>query len=397
MHLRYLPIADGTHITRPLATLKDITGYTMTLLSDMISFEKAFTQMPEEIKSNDWIDNAFGGPGLEPQKQLFQMYYSTGGSRRRLQAFFKVANIFAQLHENGLIVSSIVDEKAPEVWIIDADNIDYISVEPAGYYTQLSCAPEASQGEFSFASDAYAFAVLLFKHLTIQHPFMGREYEDWDEFDGPSEVEIAAGNLAWIWDEEDDTNSRSPFFPPELYLNDEMLDFFARTFSADGRQKPAKRPSMPEWSRALARLLDHTVVCPNCGMGYDASSHDCCSWCDAVSPVIIVQCRRNSDRSNGPVWDFRHEIKVGQTVHVPRRAIGGFVQDEGDAFQVELKPGKLRFSEFCTTNQFAFVNCGVAQTISGELEIQTGDQRFIVKDLRDGMLAEIEVKIENES
>ena len=192
----------------------------MNLLSDMISFDKAFSQMPAVLPNNEWIDSTFNDESLKQMGQLYRKYYASGGSRRRLQAYLKAAFVFSQLHENGLIygdlnaenlfVSSIADSSYPAVWLIDADNVNYISNNSTGYYTQRYCAPEASRGVFSFASDCYSFAVLLFEHIAMQHPFEGSQYSEWDDFDGPVEDEIAKGSFAWFWDLDDDSINWNP-------------------------------------------------------------------------------------------------------------------------------------------------------------------------------------------
>lgn len=405
MRICYLPVPEGLHITRPLTVLKDVTGYTMVLLADMVSFSKSFSRTPDEIPENKWIDQTFSMPEQQGIAEIFRKYYATGGSRRRLQAYWKAANIFAQLHENGLVygdlnaenlfISSDVNAVSPEVWIIDADNMNYASLDSPGYHTQLYCAPEAHWGEFSFASDCYAFAELLFEHLTMRHPFIGQQYDEWDEFDGPVEDEIASGRFAWILDEEDDSNAWNPYLPPSYYITDEIMDFFQRTFSEAGRNKPAKRPSMAEWSRALARQLDNTVVCPGCRMGYNALSHDACPWCDGTHPVLTVRCIRSTEGSGVLSWVFHREIKDGVSVQVPMRAAGGFVQDEGSAFCVIAKDETLRFSGFHPEYSFVFDDNGNKRSVSGELVVKPGIQKFFVKDRRDGFVSKIEVQIDN--
>ena len=408
LRLCYLPIADSLHITRPLTTLKDITGYTMILLSDMVSFEDAFDKMPDKALANEWIQQTFNTPELENQKKDFTRYFATGGSRRRLKAYLKAANIFARLHENGLVygdlnknnlfLSSASVDNAAEVWLIDVDNVDYIdsSETQNSVYTSLYCAPEAPEGEFSFASDCYAFATLLFEQLTMQHPFKGLQYVDWDDFDGPPEDEIASGHFAWIWDTKDGSNFVRPFLEREFYLSKEIEDFFTRTFSEDGRQKPAKRPSMVEWGHALAQLLDYTVVCPYCGMGYNAHSHHACPWCDSNVPLLSVKCTRYIGDEGVTVWEYKHEISSQIVLEVPTRAVGGFVQDEGIAFQVEIKNSKILFSRFNADYCFTLHDDGYKQAVSGKLESKIGTHLFTVKDLRDDLETEIEVQCENE-
>lgn len=405
IQLCHLPIPEDLHITRPLTTLKSVTGYTMNLLSDMISFDKAFSQMPAVLPNNEWIDSTFNDESLKQMGQLYRKYYASGGSRRRLQAYLKAAFVFSQLHENGLIygdlnaenlfVSSIADSSYPAVWLIDADNVNYISNNSTGYYTQRYCAPEASRGVFSFASDCYSFAVLLFEHITMQHPFEGSQYSEWDDFDGPVEDEIAKGSFAWIWDEDDDSNKLEPYLPPSYYLNDDLISLFAQTFSDEARQKPGKRPTIMEWSNTIARLLDNTVVCTKCGMGFNALSHSDCPWCDAVIPMLTISCYQFSGATKKEIRKFHHEINDGDLIHIPMRAVGGFIQNDTDAFQIIIRNDKITYSGFNNSIKCVYSQNDTIQPVFGKIELPIGTHIFIIKDTSDGYETEIEVHINN--
>lgn len=290
--LRLLPIPQGLTITLPQATLTDHVGYVMELLEEMIPFGKAFDQeqqIPADaLRQTEWMCRTFCGEELQTAAENYSRWYTTGGARRRLCAWQKAAILVERLHGNGLVycdfsmnnlfISEQTQQEDEAVWLIDADNLHIIG-EPGGAYTPGYHAPELvldpAHPQFSFASDSYSFAILLFESLTMQHPFHGRMYEDEDDWDDPIEDRIDCGEIPWILDEEDPSNQvEQLLLATEYFLSDELNTLFARCFSAEGRMNPVSRPTMAEWSEELSRLLDCTVACPGCGLHFNAGESE---------------------------------------------------------------------------------------------------------------------------
>lgn len=382
--LRLLPIPPGLHITLPQAVLRDDVGYVMNLLEEMIPFQDAFdpeNRCPaEELAENAWVRRTFAGEEMQAAAENYLRWYTTGGSRRRLRAWRKAAFLVARLHGNGLIycdfsmnnlfVSDRTLDEDENVWLIDADNLRF-NGEPGGAYTPGHCAPEIVRDpehpQFSFASDSYAFAELLYECLAMQHPFHGSLYEAEDDWDDPIEERIDRGDVPWIMDRNDDTNrAENQPLATELFLSEGLNELFDRCFSEEGRRKPGTRPTMAEWGEELSRLLDCTVACPACGMHFCAEHPEGtylrCPWCDAAVDTIRVDCFAGAER----VWHWVHE-KTGAPIRVPLRAAGGRMADDTDAFFVSEQPDGLLL-ELC------------GDLPDGELFLQQENEKKSVQD-----------------
>lgn len=347
--IRLLPIPQGLHITLPLATLDGAAGYVMTLLDGMDSFETVFweAEAPEAF-TTPWLDEIRGAPIAE---QLGR-YIASGSRRRRLEAFYHCACILAQIHGAGLVYCDISrnnlfvssDMDAHEVWLIDADNLNWAKERTAmpGFFTPGYGAPEVVNGRGNSSySDCYSFAVALFWTLYETHPFEGCGVMDED---GDFSEELRdGGSLPWIFDDEDDENAADGALPCEYYISPPLRALFQQTFSALGRSRPASRPAMPEWVWALGNELDRAVRCPHCGMDYNAYEFSRCPWCDTRPPLI----RLRSFRAEGaaPFWSFSRELEGDGMVPAPLRLIRG--ARAGDASETlfsvcRFSPGDTR-------------------------------------------------------
>lgn len=167
--IRLLPIPSDTNITLPQSTLKDYAGYTMKLLDEMISFENAFRD-GESSYRNSWLMQ-FEETNLEFANG-FGNYISSGGRRRRMEAYMRVAIILAKLHTRGLVYCDISDKNMyisaskdkNSVWMIDVDNVNFIAdtSRRLGIYSPGYVAPEVLKGKGNtFYSDIYSFAISL--------------------------------------------------------------------------------------------------------------------------------------------------------------------------------------------------------------------------------------------
>lgn len=301
VHLLPLP---ELHVAQPLAMLRDHVGYTMRLLKGMVPIRSLIAE-----------------PG---ERNLAEFYRSTGGLGRRLELLAKAAGILSRIHAvplayadispNNIFVSEQMD--ANEVWLIDLDNLDYLSVNAKGIFTPGFGAPEVVTGRsgVSTLSDSYAFAVLAFWVLTQIHPFLGDFVEDsgWDDEEGEDREELAfRGECPWVEDTQDDSNRTSKGIPRHLVLSKPVRDMFQRAFE-EGRMDRTRRPSMAEWAEMLLRAADRIVSCRACGSSFDVTAGSCPFCPDSPQPSFIhMQVNRwdpeiddmgASAVSSRPVW-----------------------------------------------------------------------------------------------
>ena len=355
MTLRFLPIPSGLHITMPQATLKDYSGYVMTMMSDMISFKNAFD---DPIPTEERITTPFTEKYDSNSGGFFSDYISSGGERRRLEAFMKSSALLAQLHSVGLVycdysqnnvfISSSKD--FCHVWLIDADNLDYEAKTLKSFcYTPGLAAPEVAvfadeleQGipeeecngsGNSFDSDVYTFAVCLFIQLAGLHPFKGKKYHSIVEADDSynnADDDLCKGRLAYVADTEDNSN-KSVFLRHDVVLTPELRNLFQQTFCQEGRDNRLSRPTMSEWAFELARANDVVLHCTSCGMDYIKPDNGKCPFCGASLPeVFFTESRYAGVDTETPVlWEFRREMK-DEGITLPLRLAHGYNADELD-------------------------------------------------------------------
>lgn len=280
---------SGLHLAQPLSMLRDHVGYTMRLLNGMVPMRKLIAE-----------------PGTA---KLGEFYQSFGGLARRLELLANTAGLLTRLHAmplvyadfspNNVFISETVE--ANEVWLIDVDNLDYLSTNAPGIFTPGFGAPEVVTGRagVSTLSDSYSFAILAFWVLTQQHPFLGDYVEDggWDD-DGSEDREQLAfrGELPWIEDTEDESNSTSKGIARALVLSPLIRKLFQRTFEA-GRKDRLARPSMAEWADALRRAADYVISCKSCRSSFYVSAGNCpfCTQSPRASFIHIQVHRWDPD------------------------------------------------------------------------------------------------------
>lgn len=351
--LRLLPIPSKINLTLPQATLRKYSGYVMTLLDDMESFESSFDYSFQSKcgYTNEWLESL----GNEDLTEMFGQYIISGGLRRRLNAYLHIAKMLSQLHSNGLVYCDFSTKNAfissskenDNIWLIDADNLDYQEKTlRSGYYTPGFGAPEVIQGKgCTFYSDSYAFAVSLYWQITGTHPFKGTllesNFDDDDDFADDHEEKAYSGEYPWINDAEDDSNHTDTCIPHELIISSRLNELFQKEFSEEGRTKRHTRPTMFEWVHQLSFELDHTIRCRKCQMDYDYS-FDICPWCDNANDMISFKSFEN----NNPIWSYAREIG-NEFFTVPMRIINGFRNKQIDdvAFKFAKKQDKIVISE----------------------------------------------------
>ena len=93
-------------------------------------------------------------------------------------------------------------------------------------------------------------------------------------------------------------------------------------------------------------------------------------------------------------WKFHHEINDGDLIHIPMRGVGGFVQNDTDAFQIIIRNDKITYSGFTNSIKCVYSQNDTIQPVFGKIELPIGTHIFI-KDTSDGYETEIEVHINN--
>ena len=305
--VRTLPVPPRLSMSLPLAILRDEPGYVMRLLADVEPF--------------DALDC-----------QDFDTYIATGSTRRRLYVLYRCAAMLARLHAAGMVYVDLSTNnvllgagETPEVWLIDTDNLRFESDEGATVFTPHFGAPEVVQrtGSARPRTDAWSFAVLAFKLLTMGHPFLGRrvlEAEDaeagWDAEpadDGASGRPRRAGvrraapvdsGRGGRLELRHHRHPGEPWSPPRR-----LLALFQETFGP-GRTAPHRRPAMVLWAWELARAFDASLTCPGCSMSFIVDQHAACPYCEAPVPryalargpfgAKVYQARRRCTRPSRP-------------------------------------------------------------------------------------------------
>ena len=309
--VRTLPLPKHIPVSLPLAILRNEPGYVMKLLNGMTSFG-AFSLNGEkraELEKEPLPTWLSGIPDKKTAQDLAH-YAQTGSTRRRLYALYKCAAILARLHNAGLVYGDIslnncfIGKDIPcDCWLIDADNLR-LELPSGGntVYTPHLGAPEIVQGCDSARprTDCWAFAVMAFQMLTLNHPFIGKKVLESDDDGGwdvdppadgvPADLDeqAYAGYLPFIDDEDDDSNALpNGGLPRRLVLTSQLQRLFQETFGV-GRTQPHRRPAMAFWALELARAFDASVVCPSCQMSYFADAFEKCPYCDTPRPIFAV-------------------------------------------------------------------------------------------------------------
>lgn len=173
-----------------------------------------------------------------------------------------------------------------QVFLIDVDNIAVASeVRDGAYVTPGYAAPEVVTGRrgVSSLSDAFAFAVMAFETLSIQHPFIGDLVHD-----GEPELEERAfvGGIPWVDHGSDQANRSSFGLPRRHTLTPGLRALAARTFEG-GLADPIGRPTVGEWRTKLFEAADLTLTCEGC-RGSFYGSEPACPWCRNPPPPALV-------------------------------------------------------------------------------------------------------------
>ena len=400
-----LPIPQNSNVTLPMNILEKFSGYTMRMMDDMTSFLDAFGgAVDEEPLDNPWLESiAQDNPQLA---MIFFKLIKRGGLRRFFRAYLYAAHILSKIHGAGLVYCDFShrnifiskDLNFCHVWLIDADNLDFQrNTRRKCFYTPHIGAPELHDGSggCTFYSDAFAFASTLFQQLTNHHPFDGAAFDEkLDELElEEAEIYRDCGGFPWVFDSEDDSNFWedgglfTEFLPPAI------MDLLDKTFGVeDGLFNITKRPSLIEWSFALAETLDGIIRCPHCKMDRHGNAEKC-SWCDAEHAVVTMHA---TFMTGGKLWDYAHEISQGTTIEIPMRLVHGYREAELDepAFKFVWKDKRFELVRVGEKFSAEFEDATTPRMRAAGFETSADNFTVYCTD-RDNFVSKIEVRILN--
>lgn len=342
-NLSLLPIPQKINLTLPLSKLNDKSGYIMYMLEEMDSFQNSFSYMKEfdENTDNEWLKKYSGNKDFVDN---FNSYIYTGGKKRRLEAYIKSGILLSKLHDNGLVFCDFSPNNVfisknynkCNVWLIDTDNIDYISKTINRYlHTPEYSAPEiikssnnmieAKKNGSTFYSDSYSFVVSLFKQLTYTHPFDG-EIMNSDDFENDdfedNDLKMYLGDIPWIKDSFDDSNNGETLIPYEMIIGDDLKDIFEKMFSEESRNKNrVLRPSMVEITNALVKEFDKTITCNCCKMDF-IPKNEKCIWCGSKNNYLKINIIKDENFIDEIYMDIKEEFSISE------RIVKGFNMDK---------------------------------------------------------------------
>lgn len=279
LYLQQVP--QCKYIVSPYSVLKKpYCGYTMDFLDEAKSIKYYLQDFEKKY------DNAG------------EYYKSTGGLLERIEILAGLSQIFEQLYFHTIIYADISPENVfisknadneTNAWLIDADNMCFSSVFRKNALTPFYAAPEIINGNLNtLESDAFSFAILANKLLTLNLPFDSDDTDEdsWSAFSVSSNEEVEtetdeeAENIPlWIYD--DNYNGENlAGIPPSLVFTKDIKDLFQRTFSYDGQMYPETRPKMTDWVNAFEKALNMTVICEFCGQSFFMNTLDSkCGFC----------------------------------------------------------------------------------------------------------------------
>ena len=402
-----LPIPQNSNVTLPMNILEKFSGYTMRMMDDMTSFLDAFGgAVNEEPLNNPWLESI-----AQDNSQLAMIFFKLikrGGLRRFFRAYLYAAHILAKIHGAGLVYCDFShrnifiskDLNFCHVWLIDADNLDFQrNTRRKCFYTPHIGAPELHDGSggCTFYSDAFAFASTLFQQLTNHHPFDGIAFDEkLDELElEEAEIYRDCGGFPWVFDSEDDSNFWedgglfTEFLPPAI------MDLLDKTFCVEeGLFNITQRPSLIEWSFALAETLDRIIRCPHCKMDRHGNAEKC-SWCDAEHAVVTMHA---TFMTGGKLWDYAHEISKGTTIEIPMRLVHGYREAELDepAFKFAWKDKRFELVRVGEKFSAEFEDATTPRMRAAGFETSADNFAIYCTD-RDNFVSKIEVRILNAS
>jgi len=328
---------DALSIARPQAIVeKPVPGYVMELMDGLHSLQ---AEMQSSIYS---LRNKEGLKG----------YLQTGGLKRRLQILRELAFTLSALHARGLAYGDLSpnnifvseDVSQARVWLIDADNLSVNERQGRVHlYSPGYGAPEVVRGDsgINTLTDAWSFAVIAYELLTVQHPFTSGILIQ----DGEPELEEAAlrGELPWVGDSNDDSNSATGGIPIDLIARRGLQDLFQRCFEK-GKNNSWERPTLSEWRSVINQAVSMIQNCSNPECRSTHYKSEACPFCgETTDPNNFIQLAGlifSSDESlESPVLKTGYGLLANKNEVVSlRRVPAGTVtfEDSPEVCQVRL-------------------------------------------------------------
>lgn len=270
-----LKLEEDINICRPEIILKKpMCGYVMKLLNDL-------TPINNLIYSSNYVE--------------YKDYLiGDGNLKKKLEVLIDLSRVLARLHSKGMIYGDLSPnnvfyskkEVFSKVWLIDCDNLHLYDEVVSTIFTPGYGAPEVvkRQSANTQYSDSFSFAVLAFKVLTSQHPFIN-DYNDqsssggWDDnTESNIESDTDANDVSWLCDKNTNIpNDLLDFIKHFVPAN--LMKLFDETFNETGRKLPYTRPSMRTWFENLCQIYTKLWKC-SCG-NYNYFFDKNCFICDS--------------------------------------------------------------------------------------------------------------------
>ena len=268
-----LRIEDDINICRPEIMLKKpMCGYVMKLLNELNPV-------------NDLIYSADKG-------ELKDCLTTDDNLKKKLEVLIELSRVLARLHSKGIVYCDISPNNVfyskkdvfSKVWLIDCDNMHLVDEIIPSIYTPYYGAPEVvkKHSPNTQYSDAFSFAILAFKILTSNHPFVNEFTEEsssegWDASVPTDIVDVDANDVTWLCDDKSNLSEEMRDYIKH-FVPDNLLKLFNATFNETGRKLPYTRPSMRAWFENLWQVYTKIWKC-SCG-NYNYYFDKKCFICD---------------------------------------------------------------------------------------------------------------------
>ncbi len=336
-------LADLHNVALPDAVLeKPFCGYVMPLMDGLESLDKQMTK-----------NNCISVKG------------TNGSLEKKLLVLRGLANVLRELHSKGLVYcdlspSNVFVSKDPnshEVWLIDADNLVYSTSVKRSIGTPMYRAPEIAQGKVpnSFYSDAYSFAIIAFKYLTGNSPFVDDAADGWDSDADSDDFEV---NGTYIYE----TETHKYGVPIKWVCTEKMQQLLLKTLGSTGRNHPETRASANEWCDALDEACD--MLCyslpvkdkrdtEESEISYAFLGSDCC-WDkneqEIVYPEIYIYSVQPCIFSESGGWDSEGSGNAIQRVFFGKKWL---CREKNKRYKINL-PIKYLFAKEYVTGREEF-------------------------------------------
>lgn len=195
-----------------------------------------------------------------------------------LMVVFHLTKEFNLLHQKGYSYKDIseqnvfLDAMTGDVLICDNDNVSINGMTDSGVYgTMRFMAPEIVRGEArpSRNTDLYSLAVLIFNLLYISHPLEGKNEAKIHALDDHANRMLFGTNPVFIFDPENSENRPVEGIHDNAIIYWELYPKFVKDLMikafTEGIKYPEKRIVEKIWMDTSIKLLDHIMICPECG------------------------------------------------------------------------------------------------------------------------------------